>query len=148
MSWQDENEGPTYVPLLNEAEARYGIPSMLLARVAYQESHFRRDVIDGSTKSTAGAVGIMQLLPQYFPGAGVDPAADITTAAVFLAHLHILFGDWQVALASYNWGSGNVHHDEAMNAGDCEFKDMPLETRNYVTQICHDVWVSGSLLTV
>jgi soluble lytic murein transglycosylase-like protein len=70
MSWQTEGEGQTWMPVLNAIEDKYAIPTNLLARIAYQESHFRRNIIDGTTKLTAGAVVIMQLLPQFFPSAG------------------------------------------------------------------------------
>lgn len=141
--WETEGEGPMYMGALNAAEMIYGIPTNLLARVAYEESHFRADIIDGSVKSPAGAVGIMQLLPQFFPGAGVNPAADINTAAGYLAKLYADYKDWQLALAAYNWGPGNVQH--WLN-GDETFSAMPTETQNYVTQICADVPVTGELV--
>src|SRR5882724_2244403 len=64
--WQTVQDGPQWVPLINTAEGQYGIPQNLLARMAYQESHFRPDVIDGSKASKAGALGILQLMPKYF----------------------------------------------------------------------------------
>src|SRR5271170_7446373 len=101
--WKDEGQGPVWITPLNNAEDKYGIPRDLLARVAYEESHFRQDIISGATLSSAGAIGIMQLLPQYFPGAGQSPSADINTAAGLLFSLYDRFHDWQVALAAYNW---------------------------------------------
>jgi soluble lytic murein transglycosylase-like protein len=128
------------------AEVAHGIPTDLLARVAYQESHFRPDIISGATKSSAGAVGIMQLIPRFFPTAGADPTADIGTAAVFIAGLFTRFRDWQVALAAYNWGAGDVHHQWAMDADIFILADMPVETQNYVKQIVADVPVTGALV--
>ena len=143
MSWQAEGDGPIWMPVLNAAEGTYGIPTNLLARIAYQESHFRRDIIDGTTKSSAGAVGIMQLLPQYFPGAGVDPTADIATAGAYLARLCKDFTNWQLALAGYNWGPRNVLN--WLNTAE-PFSAMPTETQNYIQQICSDVPVTGELV--
>jgi soluble lytic murein transglycosylase-like protein len=138
-----EGEGPIWVPVVNAAEVTYGIPSNLLARIAYQESHFRRDIIDGTTKSAAGAVGIMQLLPQFFPGAGADPTADINTAGGYLAKLYKDFTDWQLALAAYNWGPGSVQN--WLNRSE-PFSAMPTETQDYVVQITADVPVQGALV--
>ena len=95
MDWKEVDEGPKWVPILNQTEVTYGIPTDLLARVAYQESHFRPDIISGSTRSPAGAVGIMQLIPKWFPGAGVDPVKDIGMAGAELARL------WRVRSISF-----------------------------------------------
>jgi soluble lytic murein transglycosylase-like protein len=141
--WQDVGEGPTYVPYLNQTEQQYGIPTNLLARIAYQESHFRADIISGATVSPAGAVGIMQLEPQYFPGAGQNPMTDIGTAGAYLAKLYTEFGDWQVATAAYNDGPGNLAKYEAGT-----LTTLPLETQNYVADIFADVPVQGSLIQV
>jgi soluble lytic murein transglycosylase-like protein len=120
----------------------------LLARLAFEESHFRPDIVSGAKRSVPGAVGLMQLLPPYFPGAGADTVIDIHTAAQFLVGLYHRFDDWQVALAAYNWGGGNVHHEYARDADKYVLADMPLETRNYVSQIIHDVPVAGALIEV
>ncbi len=142
VDWRQVGEGPTYVPYLNTTEAQYGIPPDLLARIAYQESHFRSDIISGATTSPAGAIGIMQLMPRYFPGAGENPIQDIATAGQYLAQLYQQFQDWQLAVAAYNDGPGNV---TAVLNGT---KTLPLETQNYVAGVFADVPVQGSLIAV
>lgn len=141
-AWMSAGEGPQYQSTFNQVELQNGIPTNLLFRIGYQESHFRQDIIDGVTVSSAGAVGIMQLLPQYFPGAGQDPATDIQTAGAYLAKLYAQFGDWQVATGAYNDGPGNM---TAILNGT---KTMPLETENYITGVFADVPVAGSLVQV
>lgn len=142
VNWKAVGEGPTYLPYLNSAEVQYGIPTDLLARIAYQESHFRADIISGATRSSAGAVGIMQLEPQYFPGAGTDPVQDIDTAGAYLAKLYSEFGDWQIAVAAYNDGPGNlVAYEQGTKA-------LPAETQNYIADVFADVPVSGTLIQV
>ena len=134
--WLDDlsGRGAPYAPALANAEARYGIPSGLLARLAWQESRFRADVVSGATVSGAGAVGIMQIVPKWHPGVDPrDPFASIDYAAKFLAGLYRQFGSWELALKAYNWGAGNVR---AMLAGA---KSEPLETRNYSSQILGDL---------
>lgn len=143
MSWETENEGPRWAAILENIEVKYQIPRGLLARVAYQESRFRDDIISGATKSSVRAIGIMQLMPQYFPHAGENAASDIDEAGRFLANLHARFGDWQLALAAYNWGPGNVHRCLENGGG---LSELPEETRNYVEQIHKDVPVTGSLV--
>lgn len=141
-NWMSTGEGPQYVPILNATETQYGIPPNLLARIAYQESHFRPDIISGATRSPAGAVGIMQLMPQYFPNAGASPESDIDTAGNLLSQLYNQFQDWQVAVAAYNDGAGNI---QAYLNGT---KTLPAETQNYVAGVIADVPVSGSLIEV
>lgn len=142
MSWKDQGEGPRWVPVLNQAEESYGIPTDLLARVAYQESSFRPEVIDGTTASPAGALGIMQLMPQFFPVVkGPVPFSpeeteqQIDEAARYLASLFESTHDWKLALAAYNAGLGNVR----------KYNGIPpfAETQNYVAQITADVPVGN-----
>src|ERR1700679_805812 len=141
-AWMTAGEGPTYQPTVAVVESNNGIPTNLLYRIGYQESHFRSDIIDGSTVSPAGAVGIMQLMPQFFPGAGQAPQADIATAGAYLAKLYGEFNDWQLATAAYNDGPGNIN---SYLAGS---KSLPLETENYVADVFADVPVQGSLIQV
>lgn len=114
---------------ITATETQLGIPAGLLARIAERESHFRPDIISGKTKSSAGAVGLMQLMPQYFPGAGKSPEADIATAGKELMRLYKVFGDWTKAVAAYNDGEGNI---KKVIAGT---KALPDETRKYIAAV-------------
>lgn len=140
------NDAATWLPALNAAEAQYGIPHNLLARIAFEESSFLPEIISGAERSSANCVGIMQLNPVYYPNAGHSPDNDIETAAKLLASLYTRFGDWQVAVAAYNWGGGNVHHEYVAAADTYILADMPAETQNYVKQIVGDVPVPGALV--
>jgi soluble lytic murein transglycosylase-like protein len=144
--WQTVEQGPVWVPVINEAETAAGIPANLLARMAYQESHFRPDVISGETVSSAGALGILQLMPQYFstvqvaiPFTAADTSAQISQAAQQLASLYTTFNDWTLAVAGYNAGAGTIQKYVA-GAGS-----LPAETAAYVADVIADVPVSGAL---
>ena len=116
------------------AERKYGIPHNLLARLAWQESRFREDIISGRTVSSAGALGIMQIVPRWHPGVNpLNPDAAIDYAGGFLASLKRQLGTWELALKGYNWGAGNV---KKWLAGELS---EPLETRLYSSQILNDV---------
>ena len=131
VSWKDK--AGDYLTLLNAAEDRYGIPRDLLVRQAYEESHFRPDIISGATVSAAGALGIMQIVPKFHPTADpLNVTAAIDYAAGFLSTLHEQFGSWSLALAAYNAGPGNVH-----KYGNT----VPpfAETQKYVADIIGDV---------
>lgn len=144
--WENVEEGPTWVPVINQAEDAAGIPTNLLARMAYQESHFRQDVIDGSTASSAGALGILQLMPQYFstvqvatPFTAADTSAQISQAAQQLASLYSQFSDWTLAVAAYNAGATAVKNYMAGSQA------LPVETQAYVADVIADVPVQGAL---
>lgn len=135
-NWMQDlsTRGAPYVGDLLAAEAANGIPPYLLARLAWQESRFRPDIISGQTKSSAGAVGIMQIVPKWHPGVNAyDAKASIAYAGKYLKSLYNQFGTWELALKAYNWGQGNVRKwlQGQLN--------QPLETKNYSAQILADV---------
>ena len=143
--WASVKDGPLWVPVINAAENQQGIPPNLLARMAYQESHFRPEIIDGTKASSAGALGILQLMPQYFASVRVprpfsqqDTAAQISEAAVELDRLYGVFQDWALAVAAYNDGQGNVNQYLAGN------RALPPQTLTYVSDVLADVPVSGA----
>ena len=136
--WKNAGQGPKWVPVLAAAEQQYGIPTDLLARIAYQESHFRQDIIDGTTVSPAGALGLMQLEPAYFPSVKVptpftddDTNAQIQAAAQALVADYEQLGDWQLTVAAYDAGLGNVK----------KYNGVPPfpETQKYVAAVTADV---------
>jgi len=121
------------IGLLNAAELKYGMPHDLLAAQAWAESSFN----PGAT-SPAGAQGLMQLMPQYYPGINpFDPVAAIEAAAQTDAANFAKFGSWTLALAAYNAGAGAV----ARYGGVPPF----AETQNYVTKILGNVNAEGGV---
>lgn len=135
-----------YAKQFAAAEAKYGLPAGLLANVAHQESNFNPNAVGPMTKY-GQAKGLMQLMPGVFPGAGKDVNADIDTAAKELSRLYNAsverFGQraaLQIALASYNAGSGNVSH---VLMGDTDKAGNPYalrpETLNYVPSVMSGV---------
>jgi len=85
----------------------------------------------------------MQMLPQYFLGAGVDPSRDIYTAGAYLASLAKRFGgDWTLALAAYDWGPGSL---AKWRKDGGTLDTLPPETRKYVLDITADVPLHGVL---
>lgn len=128
--WKLAKNAEKYLPLLRAAEIKYALPPDLLARMAYQESRFRDDIVSGATVSSAGAVGLMQIVPRWHPGVNpLNVPQAIDYAARYVRQLRTQFGSWQLALAAYNFGPGNVSKGAP----------WPAETRNYVTDITRDL---------
>lgn len=115
--YKSAGSGPTWVPILNAAEQQYGLPMDLLTALAYQESSFIENVIRGIKASSAGALGMMQLMPQYYPSVNVpkpfqdsDVEAQITDAANTLLTNYNSTNSWTLAIAAYNAGLGAVQN--------------------------------------
>ncbi len=116
-----------------------------LALLPFIESAFNPQAL-----SSAKASGIWQFMPktgkQYdlkqnaFRDDRRDVLASTRAALDYLQRLHGMFGDWQLALAAYNWGEGSVGRAIAKNqrAGlGVRYTDlnMPMETRFYVPKL-------------
>jgi hypothetical protein len=142
MTWEIGKNAATWLPVLGKAESKYGIPKGLLARQCYQESRFN----PLARNPHSGCIGLMQLHPRFFIGAGEDPVKDIYTGGAYLRSLYKRFADWQLALAGYNWGPRNLG-DWQKTPGHA-FATLPKETRDYVSEIVADVPVPGVLCKI
>ena len=96
------------LPHVREAARRHRLDEALLMALIEVESGFRADA-----RSPAGAIGLMQLMPQTARRFGVadpwQPLANLDGGARYLSHLLGLFdGDLRLALAGYNAGEGSV----------------------------------------
>jgi Transglycosylase SLT domain len=122
MGWKNAGSGPTWVPILNQAEQQYGLPQDILAATAYQECNFVENIIRGLTPSSDGlSLGMMQLQTQYYPdlvGPSVPvPYTDqnvsdqINEAAQVFAANYAALGDWPATIAAYNQGLAGVQRN-------------------------------------
>jgi membrane-bound lytic murein transglycosylase D len=101
-------------------------------------------------KSSAKAVGLWQFMPatgkdfrltqNVFRDERRDVLQSTDAALDYLQRLYNQFGSWELALAAYNWGAGNISKAQKRNlaAGlpiDYQSLTMPRETRNYVPKL-------------
>jgi soluble lytic murein transglycosylase len=116
----------------------YSLDPALLAAVIYQESKFKADA-----RSTSGAIGLMQLLPDTAKGIALhtggsafrvddlyDPEINVRYGAWYLRHLLRKYRDERSALAAYNAGQDNVDRWRR-NGQEIQFS----ETRAYVDRV-------------
>ena len=126
---------------------RYGVPEELVFAVIRTESDF-----DSGAVSGAGAVGLMQIMPSTFEwltdeilfdhlesGMLYDPETNVRYGTYYLSYLYDRCGDWDLALAAYNGGLGNVDKwlaDERYADGEGSLKRIPFkETRQFVKRV-------------
>lgn len=113
---------------INDAATQYGLDPDLLLRQAYQESGLKQ-----SSVSSAGAKGIMQLMPKTASDLGVDPddpVQNIYGGAKYMRQMLDQFGgSYPHALAAYNAGPARVQ--DYINKGT----PLPSETQKYVPAI-------------
>ncbi len=111
---------------------------------------FVESAFNPQAKSGAKAMGIWQFMPatgkdfrltqNVFRDERRDVVQSTDAALDYLQRLNSQFGTWELALAAYNWGAGNVTKAQKRNiaAGlptDYESLTMPKETRNYVPKL-------------
>lgn len=116
-----------------------------LALLPYIESAFNPQAV-----SSARAAGMWQFMPatgtdfdlkqNIFRDDRRDVLASTRAALDYLQKLYGMFGDWQLALAAYNWGEGSVSRAIAKNQRlglPTTYSDltMPAETRLYVPKL-------------
>lgn len=108
----------------------------LFERQIQQESGFLPEVVTGARRSSAGAEGIAQLMPQYYRWVDrTDPRASLIAGAQTMRdHLLEFGGDLRMALAAYNAGAGRVRDARARFGPEWE-RGLPQETQQYLAAI-------------
>ncbi|NDB35514.1 MAG: LysM peptidoglycan-binding domain-containing protein [Flavobacteriia bacterium] len=129
-----------YFDLFEEKLSEYGLP-LELKYLACIESGLRPQV-----KSRAGALGLWQFMyrtglhygleeSSYFDER-MDPVKATDAACRFLKKLYGIYGDWNLALAAYNAGPGNVNKAIQRSGNKRTYWEirpyLPSETQGYV----------------
>jgi soluble lytic murein transglycosylase len=127
-----------YAQIVRGHAEHHDLDPALLAAVIYAESRF-----DPNARSTAGAVGLMQLLPETAKGIALrtggtrfvvadlrDPEINVRYGSWYLDHLLDRYGASTLALAAYHAGQGNVDRWRREGSGIA----FP-ETRAYVAEV-------------
>jgi soluble lytic murein transglycosylase len=142
--WYERLRYPlSYEQIIRGHARNYDLDPALLAAVIYRESKF-----DAGARSSSGAIGLMQLLPETAKGIALhtggsrfmvsdlyNPEINVRYGAFYLRRLLTKYDDTRLALAAYNAGQANVDDWRANGEGIVfpetrEYVDSVLETRD------------------
>ena len=129
-----------YFPLFEEALAKKNVP-LEIKYLAVVES-----ALNPRAVSKMGATGLWQFMyhtgKQYglkidsYVDERSDPLKSSEAAAQYMTNMYKIFGDWDLVLASYNSGPGNVSKAIRRSGGQKNYwnirKNLPKETQGYV----------------
>ena len=129
-----------YMPIIEEIFDEHDVPLELKAMAVIESA------MNPTAVSRAGAKGMWQFMYSTaktyglkidsFVDERLDPVKSAHAAAEYLKDAYNIFGDWNLAIASYNCGAGNVNRAIRRSGGKRAFWDiypyLPRETRGYV----------------
>ncbi|SDX82262.1 LysM peptidoglycan-binding domain-containing protein [Hymenobacter psychrophilus] len=128
-----------YFPLFEKYLTKYNLP-LDLKYLAVVES-----ALIPTAKSRVGATGLWQFMGPTandlrlrrddWVDERMDPEKATEAACKHLRYLYRVFGDWEMVLAAYNWGAGNMQRVMKRTGKSTYWEvhsSLPAETRNYV----------------
>jgi membrane-bound lytic murein transglycosylase D len=142
-----------YFPIFEKYLAKYGLPDEL-KYLSIIESGLNPKAV-----SRARAVGLWQFMSptgrhyglhqDWYIDERMDPEKSTDAACRYLRDLYRMFGDWELALASYNAGPGNVKKAIRRSGYKKSFWQvypyLPRETRSYVPQFVAIIYAMNYL---
>lgn len=138
-----------YFPMFEASLAKHNVP-LELKYLAIVES-----TLNPKATSRVGATGLWQFMyptgKQYglevssYIDERSDPVKSTDAAAQYLSDLYNVFGNWELALASYNYGPGNVSKAIRRAGGETDYwkirKNLPKETQGYVPALIATMYI-------
>ncbi len=129
-----------YFPIFEEALMRHDLPLELKYLPVIESG------LNATARSHMGAAGLWQFMPHTGKLCGLevnsliderlDPIKSTEAACRFLKSLYSIYGDWNLAIAAYNCGPGNVNKAIHRSGGQRDFwaiyDYLPRETRSYL----------------
>ncbi|MFT5914755.1 MAG: membrane-bound lytic murein transglycosylase D [Flammeovirgaceae bacterium] len=138
-----------YFPIFERKLAEHGMPDELKYLSIIESA------LIPNAKSRAKAIGLWQFMAPtgrmfglssgYHIDERMDPEKATEAACKYLKYLHNMFGDWELAIASYNCGPGNIRKAKRRSGYKKTFwgifDHLPRETRSYLPQLVAMIYV-------
>lgn len=135
-----------YKDFVDKYAYEYGVPEYVVYSIIKVESDFESGAV-----SEAGAIGLMQLMPETFvwlttetgenlnSATMYDPETNIKYGTLYLSQLYLRFGTWDEVYAAYNAGPTKVSEwleDEKYSENGKTLDEIPFkETEKYVKRL-------------
>jgi len=125
-----------YMQYVQEASQTYGMPVNLILGIMKAESSFNNECV-----SSAGAKGLMQLMPETAAEVGVtdvfDPRQNILGSVEYITKLVNKYnGDVKLALAAYNTGPGKIARYGVTSSNSADYLEkVPQSIRDYADRV-------------
>ena len=118
---------------INKASEKYNVDAKLIKSVIKQESNFNPNSV-----SSAGAMGLMQLMPSNAKYYGASNAFDVNQnvdagTRLLKDYLNMYGDNKKMALAAYNAGPTRIKNKGVTDTS--QFNKLPKETQNYVKKV-------------
>lgn len=140
------NHPREYTEHVEKYSEKFGVPEHVIYSIIKVESDFETGAASG-----AGAVGLMQIMPDTFtemtvelgenlnPATRYDPETNIKYGTYYLSKLYLQFGTWDEVYAAYNAGPTKVSEwlkDKKYSANGKNLDEIPFkETEDYVKKV-------------
>ena len=138
-------DSTAYNSIIESASETYGLDADLIRAVIQAESSYNQNAV-----SSAGAQGLMQLMPGTAASLGVtdsfDAQQNIFAGTKYLKQQLERFGDIRLALAAYNTGPSRVASYGIVDADDAtQYTKISSSVRGYVTKVLsyYDAYASA-----
>jgi membrane-bound lytic murein transglycosylase D len=142
-----------YFPLFEQYLNKYQLPQQLKYLPVIESA------LHAKARSWASAVGLWQFIPSTgkffnlhqdaYVDERMEPNMSTQAACIYLKQLYNMFGDWELALASYNCGPGFVKRAIRYAGGKMDFWKiypyLPPETRSYVPMFVAVIYLLNSM---
>lgn len=127
------NSNPQIDAAILKASKQFGVDEALIRSIIQQESAY-----DSTAVSGAGAMGLMQLMPENCKAAGVTDPFNVDQnvyagTKLLKTLLNTYNGNVEMALMAYNAGSGTMQRRGVSSIND--LYKMPSETQDYVAKV-------------
>lgn len=138
-----------YMPLFEEIFDSYGLPlelkSMAIIESALNPRATSRVSAKGMWQFMYSTAVRYKLTINSYVDERLDPIKSGYAAAQYLRDSYLIFGDWVLAIASYNCGVGNVNKAIRRSGGSKDFWEiypyLPRETRGYIPSFIAALYV-------
>lgn len=130
---KDEDVSKKIEVAVSNASKKYGVDENLIKAIIQVESNFKTDLV-----SSAGAKGLMQVMPSNYESLGITDPFDIEQninggTKLLKSYLDMYDGNVEMALMAYNGGPTRMKNRGVKSSED--IYKMPKETQNYVPKV-------------